>query len=233
MRTRTLTRMYRGPSTRMPPEGSVSNAPHAESRSDCASASLSTSVGCGHRALATASSPNIVRSRCIPPSTVADPIRVVITSQGGIDFDPEVASLASRAIGLAVDALVLGLLAGPGLAIAVLGGSVITSVLGLVLAAVGFVSAAVLYARGISTTGRWLGNRLAGTRVVDVRTGAALDTAHAATRFVVRFLVSPVLGFGYLMALGNRQRRTFHDSIAGSVVTRPDRQTWSIDDETP
>ena len=36
---------------------------------------------------------------------------------------------------------------------------------------------------------------------------------------------------GFLVALGNSQRRTFHDNIAGTVVTRPPRATWSIDDE--
>ena len=33
------------------------------------------------------------------------------------------------------------------------------------------------------------------------------------------------------MALGNSQRRTFHDNIAGTVVIRPTRASWSIDDE--
>ncbi len=40
-----------------------------------------------------------------------------------------------------------------------------------------------------------------------------------------------ILFFGFLMALGNSQRRTFHDNIAGTVVIRPTRASWSIDDE--
>ena len=36
---------------------------------------------------------------------------------------------------------------------------------------------------------------------------------------------------GFLVALGNSQRRTFHDNIAGTVVARRPRATWSIDDE--
>jgi uncharacterized RDD family membrane protein YckC len=43
--------------------------------------------------------------------------------------------------------------------------------------------------------------------------------------------VSSILCIGFLVALGNSQRRTFHDNIAGTVVTRPPRATWSIDDE--
>ena len=157
---------------------------------------------------------------------------VVIESTGGIDFDPEIPSFGARILGLAVDLGVLLLLTGPGLLIAALGGSTVTLIAGLLLGALGFAAATALYTRGVVAGGQSLGNRVAGTHVVDVRNGAPLDSAHAATRYVVRFLVSPVFLFGYLIALGNRQRRTFHDSVAGSVVSRPARQTWSLDDET-
>jgi len=43
--------------------------------------------------------------------------------------------------------------------------------------------------------------------------------------------VSSIFLIGFLVALGNSQRRTFHDNFAGTVVTRPPRATWSIDDE--
>jgi hypothetical protein len=33
------------------------------------------------------------------------------------------------------------------------------------------------------------------------------------------------------VAFFNGQRRTFHDKMAGTVVTRPPRASWSIDDE--
>jgi uncharacterized RDD family membrane protein YckC len=45
-------------------------------------------------------------------------------------------------------------------------------------------------------------------------------------------LISMVLFIGFLMALGSSQRRTLHDNIAGTVVIRPARATWSIDEET-
>jgi uncharacterized RDD family membrane protein YckC len=50
-------------------------------------------------------------------------------------------------------------------------------------------------------------------------------------RFVLRYLVSSILLIGYVMAFFDPQRRTFHDNVAGTVVTRPPRARWSIDDE--
>ena len=85
--------------------------------------------------------------------------------------------------------------------------------------------------RNVAASGRWVGNRTAGTSVVDARNGAHLDSSTAVIRFVIRHLVSPIFLAGFLMALGNSQRRTFHDVVAGSVVTRPKRESWSIDDE--
>jgi hypothetical protein len=48
---------------------------------------------------------------------------------------------------------------------------------------------------------------------------------------VIRQLISTIFFIGFLVALGNSQRRAFHDQIAESVVVRPPRATWSIDDE--
>jgi uncharacterized RDD family membrane protein YckC len=118
----------------------------------------------------------------------------------------------------------------PGIALVVTGSTPLI-VLGLVLIVAGFAGATVLYARSVASTGQWIGNRVAGTRVVDVRTGSTVPTAEAGLRNVIRLLVSSILLIGFLVALGNSQRRTFHDNIAGTVVTRPPRATWSIEDE--
>jgi len=88
-----------------------------------------------------------------------------------------------------------------------------------------------MYARAVSSSGQWIGNRVTSTTVVDARNGRMISAGAAGLRFVLRSLVSSIFLIGFLVALGNSQRRAFHDNFAGTVVTRPPRATWSIDDE--
>jgi uncharacterized RDD family membrane protein YckC len=155
-----------------------------------------------------------------------------IESEGGIDFDPDLASFGARLGGLLIDSAVVLLCLLPGLVL-MLTGSTPLAVLGVLAMVAGFGATVVLYARAVSTTGQWFGNRVTGTKVVDVRNGRMVNGGEAGLRFVVRHLVSPILLIGFLVALGSSQRRTFHDNVAGTVVTRPPRATWSIDDEVP
>jgi len=156
----------------------------------------------------------------------------VIESEGGLDFRPEFASFGARALGLLVDTAVLLLLTLPGWVL-MLSGSAGAILAGVALGAAGFVVATVVYARGVARTGQSVGNRVAGTTVVDARNGRHVSAGDAGVRFVIRYVVSPILLVGFLTALGNAQRRTFHDNVAGTVVTRPPRASWSIGDETP
>ena len=89
------------------------------------------------------------------------------------------------------------------------------------------------YAQSVAKNGQWIGNRILNTRVVDGRTGTNLDVSRAAARFTVRHLLSPILLLGYLPALFDPQRRTFHDRIVTSVVIARPRATWSAGDENP
>ncbi len=167
------------------------------------------------------------------PTDVERPERAaaaIIESEGGIGFHPEFASYGARAVGLIVDGLILALVQLPGFVLLVAGSGVIV-LLGVVLVIGGFLAATALYARDVARSGQSVGNRVAGTRVVDARNGKTVPTATAATRYVVRMLISPILFLGFLVALTNADRRTFHDQFAGTVVTRPPRATWSIDDE--
>ncbi len=148
-----------------------------------------------------------------------------VESDGGLGFDPVIAGVGARALGLVIDSLVTAVLLVPGIVIAVVGAPVI----GVLVAIAGFLVAALLYARAISTRQQWIGNRVAATRVVNVRNGSPIDTAHAATRFVARQLISPILLFGFLMAFANPQRRTFHDQLAGTIVTRRPLETWTAE----
>jgi uncharacterized RDD family membrane protein YckC len=156
---------------------------------------------------------------------------VVIESEGGIDFQPSFASFGARLTGLLIDTVVLAALCAPGLFF-LLSASGAGVVLGGVLVTIGFCLATLLYAKGVSTTGQSFGNKVTRTRVVDARNGRTVSAGEAGTRFVVRTLISGILFIGFLLALGNSQRRTLHDNIAGTVVIRPTRATWSIGDET-
>ena len=154
----------------------------------------------------------------------------LLESEGGIDFDPVFASFGARAVGLSVDLVILTLLLVPGIAF-VLAGSTPLVLIGLVLMVAGFGAGTVLYTRAIVSTGQSVGNRVAGTKVVDARNGRPVESGEAGLRYVLRFAVSIFFFIGFLVAFADPQRRTFHDKIAGTVVTRPARQSWSIDDE--
>ncbi len=167
------------------------------------------------------------------PTDVVRPERAraaVIETEGGIDFDPVFASFGARAVGLLVDLAILTLLLVPGIAL-IAAGSTPLVLLGLATLVAGFIVGTVLYTRAITSTGQSLGNRVAGTKVVDARNGRCIASGEAGLRYVLRFTVSIILFIGFLVAFADPQRRTFHDKIAGTVVTRPARQSWSIDDE--
>lgn len=157
---------------------------------------------------------------------------IVVESTGGIDFRPSFATFGRRGIGFVIDALVLSALVAPGIVIAVVGGGPAV-IVGVLVAIAGLVVATAWYARSVARTGQWFGNRVAQTRVVDIRNGRNIAAGDAAARFLIRHLVSVILFIGFLVALGDAQRRTFHDRFAGTVVVGRERQTWSADDETP
>lgn len=153
-----------------------------------------------------------------------------MVAETAVRFEPVFASFGERAIGLIVDWLVLDLFLLPGIVL-VATGSTVGIVLGVVAMAVGFVAATVVNTRAVSRTGQTIGNRVASSKVVDARNGNLVDSGAAATRYVLRFLISPILFLGFLVAFTNPERRTFHDKFAGTIVTRPPRASWSIDDE--
>jgi uncharacterized RDD family membrane protein YckC len=167
------------------------------------------------------------------PTEVVRPDRTpaaVIEPEGGLSFDPEFASFGARAVGTVIDLVVLVALMVPGAALAATGNAGLVA-LGVGVAMAGFVAATVLYARGVSRGGQSLGNKIARTKVVDARNGHFVGAGEAGLRFVLRFVVSIILLIGFVVALWDSQRRTFHDKIAGTVVTRPPRESWSIEDE--
>lgn len=157
--------------------------------------------------------------------------QIVIESEGGIDFDPTFASFSKRALELIVDTLVLGLALLPGLVIAAVASSL--WFLGLLISLIGFVLFVVFAARSIADSGQWIGNRVADTRIVDGINGANIDVGRAALRVVVRYLISTIFFFGFLIAFADGQRRTFHDRLSQTVVVGREREVWTADRPAP
>lgn len=78
----------------------------------------------------------------------------------------------------------------------------------------------LLHHVGLVTEGGSLGHRLVGLRVVSTE-GARVGAPHAFVRELARlFLSLPPLGMGFLWMLDQRDRRCWHDVIAGTVVVR-------------
>ena len=171
-----------------------------------------------------------------PPTDASRPSlasEVVIEIGDGIAFQPTFASFGARFAGLIVDIVVLAILCLPGLALFTFGsggdgdrarrGPAVRRILR------GDGAVCRVMSRG---TGQSFGNRVTKTHVVDARNGHTIAAGEAGTRYVVRMLISMILFIGFLVALGNSQRRTFHDNVAGTVVIQRPRASWSIDDET-
>ena len=173
-----------------------------------------------------------VGAQLTKPTDASRPAREnkAVESDGGLDFRPVFASYGSRFGGLVIDSLILLLWMIPGIVLMATG-SLGLVILGIVVAIIGFSAATVMYARGVSTTGQSVGNRVMSTKVVDARNGRLIPAGDAGVRFVIRQVISMIFFIGFFMALGNAQRRTFHDDVAGTVVTRPERESWSVDDD--
>ncbi len=159
------------------------------------------------------------------PSKASD---IVIESEGGLEFDPTFAPFSKRALELIIDTLVLWLALLPGVIIAAVASSL--WFVGLLVSLTGFVLFVVFAARSTASSGQSLGNRVAGTRVVDGINGANIDVGRAALRMTVRHLISTIFFFGFLIAFADGQRRTFHDRLASTVVIGRDREVWTADE---
>ena len=155
---------------------------------------------------------------------------IVVEVGSGIEFDPTFAMFGQRAIGAIVDTLVVTLAVLPGVLILFLGDSVALVLLAMLVSMLGFVAVVVLGARSIANTGKWIGNRVAGTTVVDAINGSFIDQPRAALRMFGRHVISPIFLLGYLMAFADGERRTFHDRLASTVVIRRPREVWTADD---
>lgn len=66
--------------------------------------------------------------------------------------------------------------------------------------------------------GQTLGKRAVGIRVVDSTTGERIGYGRGVLRYFGRYISSLPLGLGYLWVLVDREKQTWHDKLARTVV---------------
>ena len=93
-----------------------------------------------------------------------------------------------------------------------LGGDVLATVVGLA-----FGLAYFTYLEG-GASGQTLGKKALGIRVVDFNTGGPIGYGRGAIRYVGRLLSGIVCLLGYLWMLWDKEKQTWHDKFATSVV---------------
>jgi uncharacterized RDD family membrane protein YckC len=106
---------------------------------------------------------------------------------------------------------------------------------GIILAVIGFVLVALVdeavanvisivlglayfgYFEG-SPSGQTVGKRLLGVRVIDFRSGGPIGFGRGLIRYVGRIISTIPCLLGYLWMLWDREKQTWHDKIANTVV---------------
>ena len=93
--------------------------------------------------------------------------------------------------------------------------------LGLLLGFAGVIALAIYLCRRLGRTGQTPGRKVMGIKVVDKNTGQPIGTGRALGRYLFAgFISGQVCYLGYLWALWEGQKRTWHDMVVGSIVVR-------------
>jgi len=106
---------------------------------------------------------------------------------------------------------------------------------GLILGVIGFIGGVILgsdnaanvaglllgiayYTYLEGSTGQTLGKKALGIRVIDLKGGGSNGYGRAFIRYIGRFVSGIVLLLGYLWMLWDKEKQTWHDKFANSVV---------------
>jgi len=106
---------------------------------------------------------------------------------------------------------------------------------GLILGVIGFIGGVILgsdnaanvaglllgiayYTYLEGSTGQTLGKKALGIRVIDLKDGGSIGYGRAFIRYIGRFVSGIVLLLGYLWMLWDKEKQTWHDKFANSVV---------------
>lgn len=71
-------------------------------------------------------------------------------------------------------------------------------------------------------TGQTLGKKVLSIRVIDFGTGGPIGYGKATGRYFARILSTIPLGLGYFWMLWDKEKQTWHDKLAGTVVVPVD-----------
>jgi uncharacterized RDD family membrane protein YckC len=119
------------------------------------------------------------------------------------------ASFGRRLVALIVDSLVLGVVYG-----------ILYAIVGENAAAGLNLIAGIAYYTLLEggAAGQTLGKKLLGIRVVDFNSGGSIGYGRAAIRYIGRLVSSIACLLGYLWMLWDKEKQTWHDKFATSVV---------------
>jgi uncharacterized RDD family membrane protein YckC len=127
---------------------------------------------------------------------------------GDVQSGPR-ASFGVRLVAAIIDGILLGIV---GFVIRLLLGDAIGSALNLLLGL-----AYYAYLEG-SPSGQTVGKRAMNIRVIDFAAGGPIGPGRALLRYVGRILSAIPCGLGYFWMLWDKEKQTWHDKIATTVV---------------
>ena len=92
---------------------------------------------------------------------------------------------------------------------------------GILVTIAGVVALYIYLCRRLGNTGQTPGRKAVGIKVVDKNTGQPIGAGRAFGRYLFAgFISGQVCYLGYLWALWEGQKRTWHDMVVGSIVVR-------------
>jgi uncharacterized RDD family membrane protein YckC len=138
-----------------------------------------------------------------------DPQQPAVSAYGGTGPSGPRASFGRRLVAYLLDSILIGIVYGIFYAIT---GRSAAYVIGLVLGLAYFT-----YFEG-SPSGQTIGKKALGIRVIDFRAGGPLGYARGFIRWLGRILSGIACLLGYLWMLWDKEKQTWHDKIATSVV---------------
>jgi uncharacterized RDD family membrane protein YckC len=140
------------------------------------------------------------------------------TAQG----DNQYAGIGRRFVASVIDGLIVGIISAVlSLPTTYMANQQSVQPMGLMLQILSYVLGAVYYVYFIGKSGQTLGKKAMGVKVVKLETGVHPDYVGAFLREVVgKILSSIVFGLGYLWAVWDDKKQTWHDKIAGTIVVR-------------
>lgn len=174
-----------------------------------------------------------------PPPGYIPPPPGYQTYQPGYQTAPQYAGIGSRLGALIIDGLIGLLFALAGIVTFFAGPSEIrgctidgearlcdlptnaTLAIAIVLWTVGAIAYLVLYCKMVGQTGQSWGAKAVGNKIVSADTGQPIGVGRALGRTLFRGIVSGNFCLlGYLWALWDSKKQTWHDKIVGSIVIK-------------